>query len=42
VRSIGADEVIDYTREDIVNGTRRYDLIFDTRATARSPFCGRP
>jgi NADPH:quinone reductase-like Zn-dependent oxidoreductase len=30
VRSIGADEVIDYTREDIVNGTRRYDLIFDT------------
>jgi NADPH:quinone reductase-like Zn-dependent oxidoreductase len=30
VRSIGADEVIDYTREDIVNGERRYDLIFDT------------
>jgi NADPH:quinone reductase-like Zn-dependent oxidoreductase len=30
VRSIGADEVIDYTREDIVKGTRRYDLIFDT------------
>jgi D-arabinose 1-dehydrogenase-like Zn-dependent alcohol dehydrogenase len=30
VRSIGADEVIDYTREDIVDGTRRYDLIFDT------------
>ena len=30
VRSIGADEVIDYTREDIVDGKRRYDLIFDT------------
>jgi NADPH:quinone reductase-like Zn-dependent oxidoreductase len=30
VRSMGADEVIDYTREDIVDGTRRYDLIFDT------------
>jgi NADPH:quinone reductase-like Zn-dependent oxidoreductase len=30
VRSIGADEVIDYTREDIVDGTRRYDLILDT------------
>ena len=30
VRSIGADEVIDYTREDITDGTRRYDVIFDT------------
>jgi NADPH:quinone reductase-like Zn-dependent oxidoreductase len=30
VRSIGADEVIDYTREDLVDGTRRYDVIFDT------------
>jgi NADPH:quinone reductase-like Zn-dependent oxidoreductase len=30
VRSIGADEVIDYTREDIVSEKRRYDLIFDT------------
>ena len=30
VRSIGADEVIDYTREDIVDGTGRYDVIFDT------------
>jgi NADPH:quinone reductase-like Zn-dependent oxidoreductase len=30
VRSIGADEVIDYTREDIADGTRRYDIIFDT------------
>jgi NADPH:quinone reductase-like Zn-dependent oxidoreductase len=30
VRSIGADEVIDYTREDFVDGTRRYDVIIDT------------
>ncbi len=27
VRSIGADHVIDYTREDFTQGTRRYDLI---------------
>jgi NADPH:quinone reductase-like Zn-dependent oxidoreductase len=30
VRSIGADEVIDYTREDMADGTRRYDVVFDT------------
>jgi NADPH:quinone reductase-like Zn-dependent oxidoreductase len=30
VRSIGADEVIDYTREDVTDGTRRWDLILDT------------
>jgi NADPH:quinone reductase-like Zn-dependent oxidoreductase len=30
VRSIGADHVIDYTREDFTAGTRRFDLILDT------------
>jgi len=30
VRSMGADEVIDYTREDPTDGSRRYDVIFDT------------
>ena len=30
VRSLGADDVIDYTREDFTDGTRRWDVIVDT------------
>jgi NADPH:quinone reductase-like Zn-dependent oxidoreductase len=30
VRSIGADGVVDYTREDVTDGSRHRDLIVDT------------
>jgi NADPH:quinone reductase-like Zn-dependent oxidoreductase len=30
VRSIGADEVVDYTRADVTDGARQWDLILDT------------
>jgi NADPH:quinone reductase-like Zn-dependent oxidoreductase len=30
VRSIGADDVIDYAREDFTDGSRRWDVIVDT------------
>ena len=29
VRSIGADQVIDYTKEEFTTGDARYDLILD-------------
>lgn len=29
VRSLGADRVLDYTRDDFADGTRRYDLVLD-------------
>jgi NADPH:quinone reductase-like Zn-dependent oxidoreductase len=32
VRSLGADRVIDYTREDFTKGTARYDVIMDNVA----------
>jgi NADPH:quinone reductase-like Zn-dependent oxidoreductase len=33
VRSIGADHVIDYTREDFIQGAQHYDLIVDNVGT---------
>ena len=36
VRSIGADQVIDYTQEDFTQAGQRYDLIFET-AGSHSP-----
>lgn len=30
VRSLGADRVVDYTREDVTRGDTRYDVIIDT------------
>jgi NADPH:quinone reductase-like Zn-dependent oxidoreductase len=38
LRSIGADHVIDYTREDYTKNGKKYDLIMDT--IGGSPFAG--
>ncbi len=35
VRSIGADHVVDYTREDFADGVTRYDLILDIGGNSR-------
>jgi len=37
VRSLGADHVIDYAREDFTKGDRRYDVIMDTHGNAAYP-----
>jgi NADPH:quinone reductase-like Zn-dependent oxidoreductase len=34
-RSIGADRVVDYTREDFADGVHRYDLILDVGGNSR-------
>jgi NADPH:quinone reductase-like Zn-dependent oxidoreductase len=41
VRSIGADRVIDYTREDFTEGERRYDVFFDLIGNHSVPACRR-
>ncbi len=41
VRSIGADHVIDYTREDFTRGNERYDLILDNVANHSLADCRR-
>lgn len=41
VRAIGADEVIDYTREDFIAGGPRYDLILDNVENRRLSDCRR-
>jgi NADPH:quinone reductase-like Zn-dependent oxidoreductase len=33
VRSLGADHVVDYTREDVTRGGRRYDVVFQLAGT---------
>ncbi len=40
VRSIGADRVIDYTREDFAASGETWDIIFDTTGTAPFSRCG--
>ena len=39
VRSIGADEVIDYTKEDFTQSEQRYDLVFDVVAKSSFSDC---
>ncbi|GII01349.1 NAD(P)-dependent alcohol dehydrogenase [Planobispora takensis] len=41
VRSIGADEVVDYTKEDFTRGGRRYDLLLDIAGSRPGSACRR-
>jgi NADPH:quinone reductase-like Zn-dependent oxidoreductase len=40
VGSIGADEVIDYTRTDVTDGTHQWEAIVDTGVAGRCRSCG--
>lgn len=39
LRFLGADQLIDYTQEDFVQGSQRYDLIFDVASNLRFSDC---
>ena len=41
VRSLGADHVIDYTREDFTRGDQRYDLVLQLAGTSSPADCRR-
>jgi NADPH:quinone reductase-like Zn-dependent oxidoreductase len=41
VRSLGADHVIDYTKEDFASGGRRYDVVFQLAGTRSASDCRR-
>lgn len=41
MRSLGADQVIDYAQEDFTRGTARYDFIFDVASNLSLADCGR-
>jgi len=40
MRSLGADRVIDYEKEDVLRGGERYDFILDVASTWWSDVCG--
>jgi len=39
VKSIGADNVIDYTREDFTKTTARYDVVYDAVMKSKKAYC---